>query len=257
MKRLHSLKKYYKLMTAGLLFLLSLIIYSQAALANTGLEGAWSSQDNIAVIFRGNQYQLSENDQVVDKGTFQIQGNVLTTQSAVSGSADLYAFQRQGKILYLQDVYGQVYQFNRTGTAGGLKNRPSSQPPANGYQHQNLTGGTSAQITRVLVGKWKDIRSSGHTIIEIYADGTFSYYSDSTASGQFYNQYGENTGNWGYGNQNSTRGRWTAKGTPHEGTIYYQSQNGEQGTLDYQIMIENGRTYWNECYFDGTLYHRT
>jgi hypothetical protein len=249
MKRCHYLKKYHKHTISILLVLLSVIIYAHAALANTGLEGAWSSRDNAAVIFKGNQYQFSENGQVVDQGTFQIRGNVLVTQSAVSGSVDQYAFQRQGKILYLQDVYGQVYQFNRAGEAAGRS-------PANENQYRNPTGGTSAQITRVLAGRWKDIRSSGHTIIEIYADGTFSYYSDSAASGQFTDQYGENTGNWGYDSQNSARGRWIAKGTPLRGTIYYQTQNGEQGTTDYQIMIENGRTYWNECYFDGTLYNR-
>ena len=127
MKRLHYLKKYYNLMAVALLVLLSIIICSQAGSANTGLEGAWSSKDNIAVIFKGNQYQVTENDHLVDKGIFQIQGNVLITQSTLSGSVDQYAFERSGKFLYLQDMYGQVYQFIPTGTAGWQKSRQGNQ----------------------------------------------------------------------------------------------------------------------------------
>ena len=120
-----------------------------------------------------------------------------------------------------------------------------------------LSKADASQVTSYLTGTWKDIRSSGHTIISLSANGTFSYYSDYAASGNFSNSWtGEQTGNWGYSNNNETRGRWEAKGTPKAGTIYYQAQDGSQGTLDYRVLIENGKIYWNEYYFDRKLYSR-
>ncbi len=100
-----------------------------------------------------------------------------------------------------------------------------------------------------LLGKWKDIRSSGHTIIVLMSDGTYSYYSDFAAGNST-----QGDTNWGYGNATRDRGTWKAVGTPKRGTIYYQSQQGGSDTLSYQVHVENGRTYWGEYYFDGKLY---
>ncbi|MCP3872707.1 MAG: hypothetical protein GY699_06065 [Desulfobacteraceae bacterium] len=233
----------------GLIYLTFLIVLFCPALVFSAsqLEGSWSSVDNSNVIFKGNQYQLSEYGQIVDKGTFSVQGNILTTKSQVSGMADQYAFECQNNSLSLRDNYGQFYQFNRSTATNTIKH-PQQQQGVNGPN-------TPTQITQFLSGRWKDIRSSGHTIIEIHSNGTFAYYSDSTASGNYSNQYGK-TGSWGYGNQNNLQGRWQANGTPQRGTIFYQSPNGEKGTLNYKVMVENGNVYRNECYFDGTLYQR-
>ncbi len=100
-----------------------------------------------------------------------------------------------------------------------------------------------------LVGEWKDIRSSGNTIITLAGNGQYSYYSDYAAGNS---TAGET--NWGTAGSNSNRGTWRAKGTPQSGTIFYRSQDGSSDTLTYQVHIENGRTYWGEYYFDGTIY---
>jgi len=100
-----------------------------------------------------------------------------------------------------------------------------------------------------LVGRWKDIRSSGHTIIVLMGDGRYNYYSDYAAGNSAQGQT-----NWEYGNSANDRGSWRAQGTPAAGTIYYTSQDGSSGTLSYQVHVENGQTYWREYYFDGKLY---
>jgi hypothetical protein len=102
-----------------------------------------------------------------------------------------------------------------------------------------------------LIGRWKDIRSSGHTIIQLNADGTFSYYSDYAAGNSNVNET-----NWGYANSGGMQGTWKAVGTQDDGTIYYQAQNGESGTLEYHIHREKGQKYINEFIFDGVLYQR-
>jgi len=107
----------------------------------------------------------------------------------------------------------------------------------------------SGNIFQQLVGEWKDIRSSGNTVITLAGNGQYSYYSDFAA--------GNSTAgatNWGTASSNSDRGTWRAQGTPRAGTIYYKSQDGSSDTLSYQVHAENGRTYWGEYYFDGTIY---
>jgi hypothetical protein len=80
-------------------------------------------------------------------------------------------------------------------------------------------------------------------------DGQYSYYSDYAAGNSSSGQT-----NWGYANSNRDRGTWKAQGTPRAGTIFYRSQNGGTDTLAYHVHVENGKTYWGEYYFDGTIY---
>jgi len=108
---------------------------------------------------------------------------------------------------------------------------------------------TAGKIFPQLVGEWKDIRSSGNTVITLAGNGQYSYYSDFAAGNS---TAGET--NWGTASSNSDRGTWRAQGTPRAGTIFYKSQDGSSDTLSYQVHVENGRTYWGEYYFDGTIY---
>ncbi len=114
---------------------------------------------------------------------------------------------------------------------------------------QAQTASARGKIFPELVGRWKDIRSSGNTIIVLTSDGHYNYYSDYTAGNSAQGQT-----NWGYGNSATDRGTWRAQGTPAAGTIYYTSQDGSSDTLSYQVHVENGQTYWREYYFDGKLY---
>ena len=100
-----------------------------------------------------------------------------------------------------------------------------------------------------LIGEWKDIRSSGNTVITLAGNGQYSYYSDFAAGNS---SAGET--NWGTAGSNSDRGTWRAQGTPRAGTIFYRSQDGSSDTLSYQVHVENGQTFWGEYYFDGTIY---
>jgi len=100
-----------------------------------------------------------------------------------------------------------------------------------------------------LVGEWKDIRSSGNTVITLGADGQYVYYSDFAAGNS-----SAGAANWGTAGSSSDRGTWRARGTARAGTIFYKSQDGSSDTLNYEVHVENGRTYWGEYYFAGTIY---
>jgi len=107
----------------------------------------------------------------------------------------------------------------------------------------------AGKIFSQLVGEWKDIRSSGNTVITLAGNGQYSYYSDFAAGNS---TAGET--NWGTASSNNSRGTWRAQGTPRAGTIFYRSQDGSSDTLSYQVHVENGQTFWGEYYFDGTIY---
>jgi len=116
-------------------------------------------------------------------------------------------------------------------------------------QNTNPATAAAGKVFPQLVGEWKDIRSSGNTIIKLMGDGQYAYYSDFAASNS---TAGE--ANWGTANANHNRGTWRAKGTPRAGTIFYKSQDGTSDTLSYQVHVENGRIYWGEYYFDRIIY---
>jgi hypothetical protein len=81
--------------------------------ARQGLDGVWQSADGETIIIQGRQYQVSEAGQLVDAGVFQVNGNVLVTQSSYTGVVTQFLFQLQGNVLLVQDGFGEVYQYHR------------------------------------------------------------------------------------------------------------------------------------------------
>jgi len=174
-----------------------------------------------------------------DPAYYQIQGNNLIVTA--EGETMSYPYSLQNNQLLVTFPDGTQLMFVRADTS-------SSPVAGTGTAAPVAAGG---QVFQELVGRWKDIRSSGHTIIELFGNGQFSYYSDYAASNS---NAGET--NWGYGNSSGTKGTWQARGTAQQGVIYYQSEDGTQDTLDYRFNVEKGQVFWNECYFDGKLYQK-
>lgn len=174
-----------------------------------------------------------------DPAYYQIQGNNLIVTA--EGETMSYPYSLQNNQLLVTFPDGTQLMFVRAGTS-------SSPVAGTGTAAPAAAGG---QVFQELVGRWKDIRSSGHTIIELFGNGQFSYYSDYAASNS---NAGET--NWGYGNSSGTRGTWQARGTAQQGVIYYQSEDGSQDTLDYRFNVEKGQVFWSECYFEGKLYQK-
>lgn len=50
----------------------------------------------------------------------------------------------------------------------------------------------------------------------------------------------------GYAGADSAKGEWQSRGNSHTGTLLYQKEKGEQGSMPYQVLRENGQVYWNE-----------
>jgi hypothetical protein len=113
----------------------------------------------------------------------------------------------------------------------------------------------AAAVARVLAGSWSAVSSQSQFTLS--PDGRFSEYSESTSSGNFRDQYGNDTGNWGTGSANQGAGTWSARGTREKGSILFVYSSGKRASYEYRVHVENGKVYWNEYYFGGILYGKS
>jgi hypothetical protein len=76
-------------------------------------DGTWQRQDGVVLQILGNQFQVSQFGMVLDAGVFMVQGDVLTSQSAVTGEYEQFRFALEPQVLRLQDGWGNVYVYQR------------------------------------------------------------------------------------------------------------------------------------------------
>ena len=115
----------------------------------------------------------------------------------------------------------------------------------------------TASVQRLLAGTWATMSSNSQSQFTLSPDGRFSEYSESTYSGNFTDQYGNDTGSYGTGGTSQDAGKWMARGTRESGTIIFTYSNGRTSSYQYKVHVENGKVYWNEYYFGGVLYSRS
>jgi len=207
---------------------LSMIPNTQKQVAAQKLDGNWvckTAQGNMTLQFETFDVLRFNGDQA----KYKIQDSSIIVSA--DGNTIAYPYTLKNTELTITFPEGVKAIFTRDSSAGA------------GAVASNGT------IFQQLVGTWKDVRSSGNTVIQLSGDGQYSYYSDYVAGNSQ-----EGQANWGYGNSSKDAGTWTAKGSPEEGTIYYQSQNGERDSLTYHVHVEHGEPFWNEYIFDGKLY---
>jgi len=111
-------------------------------------------------------------------------------------------------------------------------------------------------LIRHFAGMWASYSggSGGGTLInyEFYADGTFADTSETS-----YNINSSSDGwrtpdtNIGATGRQSSRARWTVRGTLEAGQIIITQPDGSERYIDYRIFVEKGRKYLREFVFDG------
>ena len=88
----------------------------------------------------------------------------------------------------------------------------------------------------------------------LYKDGTFAdhresvHYSDAVIEGGEVRPQGAD---WTRGSLEEGQGKWTIEGTKESGTVTITYCDGSTLAVDYQVWVENGKTYWSEYMFDG------
>lgn len=111
-------------------------------------------------------------------------------------------------------------------------------------------------LMQQFAGTWVSYTRDTETKMTLMPSGDYLENYEASHSGQFRNQYGDQTGYWGAARQNQGRGRWTVRGNREQGQIIITFQDGRQTTLEYRVHVEKGQTYWNEYLFNGELYSK-
>ncbi len=106
-------------------------------------------------------------------------------------------------------------------------------------------------------GKWTSFTTNTTTWMYLYPNGIYSEQYESSYAGNFANDVGDITGNWGAYSQSDDRGKWTIRGNRDAGRIIVRLANGEELVFDYKVHSENGQTYYNEYWFNGSLYSKS
>ena len=104
--------------------------------------------------------------------------------------------------------------------------------------------------------RWTHLSSSAYrqTDLYFYPDGRYADTYEAGYGGQFNDQYGNQTGNWGAVGTEQTGGRWKVRGNFQRGQIVIMKNDGSEKVLDYEVHVQNGETFWGEYYFNGVMY---
>ena len=80
----------------------------------TQLIGSWESEVGEVLILGERSYAFYEYRQLVDDGTYAVEGTTLTTRSEADGHVETYRFQADATTLLLEDGLGTVWAFQRS-----------------------------------------------------------------------------------------------------------------------------------------------
>ena len=114
-----------------------------------------------------------------------------------------------------------------------------------------------AGLMQHFTGQWTSFTSNTTTWLYLYPNGIYSEDYEAAYAGDFTNDVGDVTGNWGATGQSSDRGRWIVRGNKESGKIIVKLDNGDELVFNYKVHVERGETYYSEYWFNGRLYKKS
>ena len=111
-----------------------------------------------------------------------------------------------------------------------------------------------SELVRHFAGTWASYANNTLSNMTLAPDGRYFDRYESSYSGDFTNELGDVTGNWGAVGQDKNQGRWTVRGNKQQGVIIVTSQDGTVRELQYRVFVEKGETYWREYIINGSHY---
>lgn len=142
------------------------------------------------------------------------------------------------------------------GTTGTVTRDASGWPPP----YEKPTGRVSPDdsspknLLYKFAGRWDSATSNTLHNIYLKPDGSFEDSYEAGYSGQFVDQGGFQTGNWGAAGNEQAGGRWTIQGTLRQGIITLVHRNGKRTDYRYQVHCRGSECYGSEYFFNGKLY---
>ena len=142
------------------------------------------------------------------------------------------------------------------GTSGTVTRDVSGWPPPYQRPTGKITNEDSSpgKLLYKFAGRWDSATSNTLHNIYLKPDGSFEDSYEAGYSGQFADQGGFQTGNWGAAGNEQAGGRWTIQGTLRQGTITLIHGNGKRTNYRYQLHCRGSECYGGEYFFNGKLY---
>jgi hypothetical protein len=128
---------------------------------------------------------------------------------------------------------------------------PPYRPPQGTIDEYNPT---AEMMLYKFAGRWDHVTTNTLTNVFLKPDGTYEIAYEAGYSGQFQDQGGNQTGNWGAAGKEQLSGRWRIEGNLREGKLFMMDQNGNENVYPYRVHIQRGEIYWGEYFFNNLLY---
>ena len=250
-----------------------LLTLNSNAFADQGLLGHWSCTHQNA----SHSLEFISDDQLRFDGEvsnyMMMFGSILVEED---GEIVTYAVNQQHDDLTIVNPDGSITECKRgrltpprpsaTQPADTMKEQPAQtvqqgQQPWPAYQSPPTpAGGYTGNETGLeylvykFAGRWDHYSGSRLTNRYFKPDGSYEDSYEAGFSGEFRDQYGSQTGNWGAYGAEQSAGRWYPVGTLHEGQIHITRGDGSQEVLNYRIHYKDGEYYGGEYFFNDELY---
>jgi|GEM_PF-2135454 len=124
-------------------------------------------------------------------------------------------------------------------------------------QNLNYVKVNMSELMQHFAGQWTSFTSNTTTWLYLYPNGIYSEDYEASYAGDFTNDVGDITGNWGATGQSSDRGKWIVRGNKESGKIIVKLANGNELVFNYKVHVERGETYYSEYWFNGRLYNKS
>lgn len=175
---------------------------------------------------------------------------------------DINLSTEDGKMDYFSHYLGQAATLAGSTLSGGTTDHHKFNSNASGWPppYQRPPGASSwedsspKKLLYKFAGRWDS--ATGNTLhnIDLKPDGSIVESYEAGYSGQFVDQGGYQTGNWGAADNEQANGQWTIRGTLRQGTITLGYRNGKRTDYRYQVYCRGNECYGSDYYFNGNLY---
>lgn len=251
--------------------ILPLLLFSPFARADdfARLKGYWRCQEDgqQSTLEFSTQQQLLYNGQAAG---YQLAPGAILVQEEHGLASYLYTL--EGNFLVILSPDGSITQCQKAKKPKQVKTQQKSgknTSPTSGAKSINQTwpppyvrpqapidehNPDAQTLLFKFAGRWDHVTSNTLTNLFLKPDGTYEEAYEAGYSGQFTDQGGYQTGNWGATGAQQAQGRWKVVGSLRQGKLYLVDQSGRTSEIPYQVHIKGGEIYWGEYFFNGRLY---
>ena len=258
--RIYRLFKVFSVMSMAMFFALLLSQFGYAAEGYALLNGFWRCQEES----EQSTLEFKSRTELIFNGqpaSYQLLPNAFQVIEA-SGPVSYYYEYLEGTLIILSPDGSMTY-CQKAKKPSVQEQRPTQPqktvqgwPPPYQRPLGSITWEDSSlgKLLYKFAGRWDSATSNTLHNIYLKPDGSFEDSYEAGYSGQFTDQGGFQTGNWGATGNENNDGHWTIQGTLRQGTIRLIYRNGNNTNYRYQVHCRGSECYGSEYFFNGKLY---